>query len=369
VITRLRVSNFKRFLDLSLPLRPLTVLTGMNGSGKSTLIQALLLARQAAHLQDAQVVALNGYLGLSLGEATDVQHAEADEKAEVVVRLEADDEPPAEYRFAAPREDRSLNLRVGEPRPAALDVLRGHGAAFTYLCAERLGPRDQLDVTAEDVADLGVGEQGQYTGQMLALHENEEVRPELRHPHTEGPEGHGVTTLRAQVEDWASDIIRPIRVIAQWPTGISASVIRYQDPDSLLDGIRPPNMGFGVSYALPIIVAGLLAPRGGLFVVENPEAHLHPAGQSRMGRFLGRLAGSGVQVIIETHSDHVLNGIRLAAVADGRVATSAVLFHFFDGTAPIQIEMTDSGGLTQWPDGFFDQLENDLGGLARAQRR
>jgi predicted ATPase len=171
------------------------------------------------------------------------------------------------------------------------------------------------------------------------------------------------------VEDWASEIIRPIRVTAQWPPGIAASVIRYSEPGSLLDGIRPPNMGFGVSYALPIIVAGLLAPEGGLFIVENPEAHLHPAGQSKIGRFLGRLAGSGVQVIVETHSDHVLNGIRLAAVDERTVGPSEVIVHYFDGAEPVSIEMTERGGLSKWPNGFFDQLENDLGGLARAQRR
>jgi predicted ATPase len=260
-------------------------------------------------------------------------------------------------------------------RPAAdrsTSALPTHGRRPPSSCAgaERRSPicarRGWAQVTAEDVAHLGVGEQGQYTGQVLAVHENDEVRAALRHPRTEE---HGVTTLRTQVEDWATDIIRPIRVTAQWPPGIAASVIRYQEPGSLLDGIRPPNMGFGVSYALPIIVAGLLAPAGGLFIVENPEAHLHPAGQSRMGRFLGRLAGAGVQTIVETHSDHVLNGIRLAAVADQRVATSDVIFHFFDGTEPVAIEMTERGGLTEWPEGFFDQLENDLGGLARAQRR
>lgn len=365
MITRLAVRNFKRFLELSLTMRPLTVLTGPNGSGKSTLIQSMLLARQAALLPEAQVVALNGFLGLALGEAEDVQHPAADETAEVAVRFEISGEPPAEFRFAAPG-GRSLNLRVVEPRPPVPPILHGRGAAFTYLCAERLGPRDQLGVTAEDVSRLGIGEQGQYIGQLFAVHENKEVRAELLHPRTEQ---HGVTTLRAQVEDWASDIIRPIRVTAHWPAGIAASVIRYHEPGALLDGIRPPNMGFGVSYALPIIVAGLLAPPGGLFVVENPEAHLHPAGQSRMGRFLGRLAGAGVQIVVETHSDHVLNGIRLAAVADRSLATSDVIFHFFDTAEPVMIEMTERGGLSEWPDGFFDQLENDLGGLARAQRR
>jgi predicted ATPase len=147
------------------------------------------------------------------------------------------------------------------------------------------------------------------------------------------------------------------------------SVIRYQEPGLLSEGIRPPNMGFGVSYALPIIVAGILATSGTLLVVENPEAHLHPAGQSRMGRFLGRVAGAGAQVIVETHSDHVVNGIRLATVEDHTIGTDAIVVYFFDDENPVTIEVTEKGGLTKWPPGFFDQLEDDLGRLARVKQR
>jgi predicted ATPase len=221
-------------------------------------------------------------------------------------------------------------------------------------------------VSAVDVAHVGVGEQGQFLAQVLAQHENDQVPGALRHPETEQD---GIITLRAQVEKWASDIIRPLQITANWPAGLSVSVIRYREPGLLSDGIRPPNMGFGVSYALPIIVAGLLARPGALFVVENPEAHLHPAGQSRMGRFLGRVAGAGVQVIVETHSDHVVNGIRLAAVEDLTIATDAVIVHFLGEGEAVTIEMTEKGGMTEWPPGFFDQLDDDLGRLARAKRR
>jgi hypothetical protein len=140
--------------------------------------------------------------------------------------------------------------------------------------------------------------------------ETVEVREPLRHARTRDS---GVVTLRTQLEYWASDVIRPIQISANWPPGITATVVRFQDPATLGEPIRPSNMGFGLSYALPILVAGLLAPVGGLLMVENPEAHLHPAGQSKLGRFLAMVAGAGAQVIVETHSDHVLNGIRLAA--------------------------------------------------------
>lgn len=368
MITGLEVWNFKRFKELHVALRSLTVLTGVNGSGKSTLIQALLLLRQIAERPDSSVVALNGPYGLALGEAEDVLHPEAEINAPIQISVAVSEGRRWGCEFLMP-EDRALNLNVGGfDRSTIPGELAGPGCAFTYLSAERLGPRDQLAVTAEDTAAFGVGEQGQFTGQILALHGDDSIRSELLYPR---PAEQQVTTLRGQTEDWASEIIRPIRINADWPPGLAASVIRYAEPGALLSGIRPPNMGFGVSYALPIIVAGLLAPPGSLLIVENPEAHLHPAGQSRMGRFLGRLAGAGVQVLAETHSDHVLNGMRLAAVDDQTVSAGDLVVHYFDSgeePSPTTIEMTGRGGLSQWPKGFFDQTEQDLGRLARAKR-
>lgn len=364
MIEELGIHNFKRFAQLSVRMAPLTVLTGLNGSGKSTLLQSLLLVRQLAERPGATVVELNGVYGLSLGEALDVLHFDADD-AVIEITVSTSTSRGHVFRFPIP-DGRSLNLTATGPVQGIPVELQGVGLDFTYLSAERLGPRDVFPISAVDVTHVGVGEQGQFIAQVLAQHENDQVPEALRHPSTE-PDG--IITVRAQVENWASDIIRPLQLTASWPAGLSVSVIRYQEPDLLSEGIRPPNMGFGVSYALPIIVAGLLAKPGTLLIVENPEAHLHPAGQSRIGRFLGRIAGSGAQVIVETHSDHVVNGIRLAAVEDQTIATDAVMVHFFGNDDLVTIEITEKGGLTRWPSGFFDQLEDDLGRLARVKQR
>jgi predicted ATPase len=372
MITGLGIRNFKCFAMLDLPLRALTVLTGINGAGKSTVLQALLLARQAAENDASHVVKLNGPYGLELGESHDVLYPDADPP--VIEVLVAASGQSYRYAFDVPY-DRTLYLPVRARDGGAPDVLTAQGTAFTYLNAERLGPRDQLDVTAEEAGLIGVGVRGEYTAQALAMHETDEVRERLRHPQTRE---HGVTTLRTQVENWASTIIRPIRINAQWPPGITASMIRFQEPEMIRqqmlvsEQIRPANMGFGFSYALPILVAGLLMPEAGVLIVENPEAHLHPAGQSKLGRFLAQVAGSGTQVIVETHSDHVINGIRLAAVEDRVVTPEAVMVHFFGGAPghpPTAIELTSRGALTNWPRGFFDQIEEDLGRIARVKRQ
>ena len=109
---------------------------------------------------------------------------------------------------------------------------------------------------------------------------------------------------------------------------------------------------------------------GTLLIVENPEAHLHPKGQSMMGHLLALAASCGVQVLIETHSDHVLNGIRLA-VHGGKIKPEEICFHFFqriekDSQALAQVvspKIDRNGRIDRWPDGFFDEWDKSLDAL------
>ena len=91
---------------------------------------------------------------------------------------------------------------------------------------------------------------------------------------------------------------------------------------------RATNVGFGLSYILPVITA-MLTPPGTLCLVENPEAHLHPRGQTRIAELAVRAAMTGVQIIVETHSDHFLDGVRIA-VRDGLIAPEQIAIHYFE---------------------------------------
>ena len=172
-----------------------------------------------------------------------------------------------------------------------------------------------------------------------------------------------------------TQIVRPTQIEAEWFPNTSITRLRFKTPGIRTEWTRAPNAGFGISYALPIVVAALRAEAGGLLLVENPEAHLHPAGQSMIGGFLAQVAADGVQIFLETHSDHVLNGIRVA-VADGRAAfpTDQTVVHFFraeddDGPVLESMELDRTGQLSAWPAGFFDQTQVDLAVLASTRRR
>jgi predicted ATPase len=129
--------------------------------------------------------------------------------------------------------------------------------------------------------------------------------------------------------------------------------------------LRPSNVGFGVSVALPIILIGLLADRNSTLIIENPEAHLHPSAQSLIGEFLARVATSGAQIFVETHSDHLVNGIRVA-LSNGIIAVSDLRFFAFAKTdkygshrvTPVLLD--ENGEFRTRPDTFFDQADKDL---------
>lgn len=122
---------------------------------------------------------------------------------------------------------------------------------------------------------------------------------------------------------------------------------------------KPVNVGYGYSYVLPVVVAAMIAEQGGILFVENPEAHLHPGAQSRLARFLIKQAvANGYQLIIESHSDHVVNGLRIA-IREGDIKPSQSLIDYFysegNRTAVKTITCDKNGTLSEYPDDFMDE--------------
>lgn len=372
MIAKIRLENFKRFPFLGLKTADLTVLTGANGAGKTSILHSLLLARQMVRQPQQSHVQLNGVDGLELGGAADVIHREAGDDELATIQLQNSSGEHWRWAFRAPENDRTLNAVVIERPADYVGAISKPSPSFAYLCAERLGPRDVLSASSVDISELGVGTRGEFVAQVLASFDRTRVSEGRIAVHTTG---RSPALLRHQTERWLGKIVRPTEIEAEWFPNTSVTRLRFKTPGIHKQWTRAPNAGFGVSYALPIIVAALLAPADGLLLVENPEAHLHPAGQSAIGGFLARVAADGVQVFIETHSDHVLNGIRVA-VAKGTAALreEQAAIHFFRGEdheGPVveSMELRGTGQLSNWPAGFFDQTQVDLAALAARRRR
>ncbi|MBA3945171.1 MAG: DUF3696 domain-containing protein [Herpetosiphonaceae bacterium] len=364
MIRTLHLHNFKCFADQSLELGPLTLLSGLNGMGKSSVIQSLLLLRQSYQqgLLDDTGLALNGDL-VHLGTATDVFYDKAQDD---ILRFELE-------------LDNGISGRWQFNYDTLVDVMRllgGHGAngiygsslfsdEFQYLQAERIGPRTSFAISDYVVRQhRQLGPQGEFTAYFLSLFGNQDVEnSSLHHPTAMS------YSLINQVEAWMGEVSPGTRLHLTANPDMDLVSLRFSfvSGTQASNPFRATNVGFGLTYTLPILVAALSARPGSLLLLENPEAHLHPKGQSLMGELLGRTAQSGVQVMIETHSDHVLNGIRLA-VHGGKLEPENVRMHFFDRQVrqdePVHIVASPlidrDGRIDFWPEGFFDEWDRNL---------
>ena len=369
---------FKCFTLLKLPLGPLTLLSGANASGKSSVLHALVLLHQTIrdHQWSTRLM-LNG-ASIRLGTASAViDDIYGRRTCGIALQVEG---TTYEWDFAADRNEMSMaveRVQVGsfeEERPQFLrDLLPpvGHDESLStyplttplrrlaYLTAERLGPREHYALEDPQLTPV-VGPTGEHAASVLYSSADTPVLDSLAMPDTPPTRLHQVG---ARME--------------QFFPGCALNMERLPHPSAVVLGFRtssatdfhaPIHTGFGLTQVFPIIVAALSADRNDLLLIENPEVHLHPAGQATMGEFLAEVAAAGVQVMLETHSDHVLNGVR-RAVKNDVLAPGDVALHFFrprqdaerGGVAQVQSPHMDSeGNIDDWPDGFFDQFDKDM---------
>lgn len=363
MIHQLRLQNFKRFENQSLEIGTLTLLSGLNGMGKSSVLQSLLLLRQSYQQGILETIglALNGDL-VHIGTARDALFEDAKEdKIGFVITFENSNEATWQFDYDPEADILGLTSPSVLPKTYQLSLF---GDDFQYLQAERLGPRTSFamsDFQVRQHRQLGIT--GEYTAHFLSIFRDSEIpNPTLSHPEAKS------LNLLSQVEAWLSEISPGARIHIIDSPGMDLVSLQYSF--GLSKEYRATNVGFGITYTLPVITAILSAKSGALLLLENPEAHLHPKGQARMGNLLAQAAAKGIQIILETHSDHVLNGIRLA-VHGGNLDPNAVRLHFFQRresqgetlSEVISPKMNRRGRIDQWPDGFFDEWDSNLEAL------
>lgn len=373
MITNLHLNNFKCFVNQDVTLGKLTVLSGPNGSGKSSVLQSFLLAKFAASIGKKEgFVPLNEPHLLELGAVGDVlSQAPTGNKIEITVATDSKTMTTVSADASPSKlEDRFLTVRVeGDPFPNALKA--NEGFDFIFLSAERLGPRDSHATQSRPLCSMSLGYRGEYCAEILAKFERKEVQKMLAHPSqvSETP-----PLLRQQAELWMGEWAPKIQLRAEAFPDTNVSSLRFLRRDVQSEWMRPGNVGFGISHSLPIVLGGLLANPGGLVIIDSPESHLHPSGQSAIGRFLVSVASAGIQVIVETHSDHVLNGIRIgvAKKINGITPADVSIYNIASGEAACSsvesIEITSTANLSHWPTGFCDQIERDLAELSKLRK-
>ena len=132
--------------------------------------------------------------------------------------------------------------------------------------------------------------------------------------------------------------------------------------------------GFGYSQVIPILVRGLLASKESTFIVEQPELHLNPALHVRLANFFVSMIRAGKQIIVETHSEHIVNAIRVFAAEDeeGKLASKCAIYFIDaeDDTPTVhELSIKPDGTVPKWPFHFFGEAASLAGRLLRAQKR
>ncbi len=365
MLTNLYLENFKGFDLINIPFRPVTLLAGLNSAGKSSVIQALLLLKQIGYQRDPDTdhVELfpNGDF-VSQGSGRELLHEFATTD-EICIACQTDAQTH-NWRF---RYDRLTHRLVTEDTYERGDLATLAGLRFSYLSAERWGPR--LTYPYEDAEQTeGLGIFGEYAIRRLIDHGEDPVTNiRVRHPNAKG------VGLLHQVQAWLGELspgvrlnVKPLR-----DAGVSVAGFGFERRGDVASRYyRPTHVGFGLTYSLAILVALLSSESETVLLLENPEAHLHPRGQTQLAKLIA-LASHSAQIVIETHSDHIMNGLRVA-VKNQDIFPADLCFHYFrrDGvTSHIDTPVINvDGRLSFWPDGFFDEHEHVLAALVQRSK-
>lgn len=364
MISSVRIANFKCFEEETFPFQRLTFLSGLNGMGKSTVIQSLLLLRQSfeQRILPETGLALNGDL-VSIGTSQDALCDFSDEDTlSIDVDFEANESLALQVRHDI---NADVMKRISPtPSDASFDSPL-FSNDFQFVSSERTGPRTSYDMSEFAVRDRrSVGTRGEFTAHFLAKYGKLPI-PNKQLTAAEADS----ENLVDQVNHWLGFISPGVRLQLEEHPNMDIVDVRfaYNRRHDVSNAFRSTNVGFGLSHTLPIIVATLAARPGSLLLFENPESNLHPQGQAKLGMLFSLAAQQGTQIAVESHSDHLLNGIRVS-IKKRELSHEALSIMFFDRDysdshhkAVVRFPTVDENGkLTESPAGFFDEYEKQL---------
>lgn len=277
------------------------------------------------------------------------------------------------------KDGKSSENRIGYgPFEVELEQSLDYIEAFFSTCVKYIGPlRDEpkpIYPLGGGSESVDVGYRGELTASVLETHKNSIVSYISSGDFSSL--GHRAQTkevsLLGAVQDWLSHI------------GV-AETVETSDKGKLGHELRisPPgsarmhdltHVGVGVSQLLPILVQALLMQDTALLILEQPELHLHPRVQSKLADFLVSLALAGKQCIVETHSEYLINRLRLlsAKAPDTSVAEISKIYFVQkqNGTSEYRpVMINEFGVIANWPKGFFDEAEDLATETVRAAAR
>lgn len=324
MLKNLNIQKFKVLENENLDIRPLTVFCGENSSGKSTAIMAALLFSEFKNENEKNKSEY--YINYVLERMNHIT------KGLIITAID-DNNTRTIY------EDNKLIL-------FSIEKLFNFNPYFLH--AERVGPRPLYEKLNSPYNFIDI--HGKLAPFFYHQKQNDNIS-ELAIDNMED------TTLRSQVAYWLNHILGTTVKTENIQDNI---IVAYQAPHDV-EPYSPLNTGFGTSMVFPILIACLTAKIGDTVIIENPEVHLHPKAQSKLADFFAFIVQKGVQVILETHCEHLIYKL-CYNVNQGIIDYDKVIFQYKEINKPFEAIYTDKKGRfvdeknnqRKFPTGFFD---------------
>jgi len=361
MISNISIKNFKSLKDISVSTKPLNLLMGLNGMGKSSFIQMLLVLMQSDDLEK-RIIDLNGTL-IDIGQGKDALYQfSSNDFIEFGLCFDKNREFNWKLNY---QPDKDKLIAEMNSANSDMQYFRSQTNEFQFICAERIGSQDLYDASSVMVIDKKhIGLSGEYAAYFMNVFGDKyKVKKILQHKKSVSD------TLLLQINAWLGEISPGVQVNTEYIPEINKVILDYNF--TLGFGKTKPykskNVGFGITYVLPVLLSLLTAEEGKIIVIENPESHIHPRGQAELGKLIVLAAQAGAQLFVETHSDHILNGIRVA-VKEKDIAKENVNILYFDKETTdseqysnvIPIKIDENGELSKYPKDFLDEWNNQL---------
>ena len=430
MFTHIRMKNFKAWKDTGkLALAPLTGLFGTNSSGKSSLLQMLLLLKQTIGTEEV-IFFGNENSYVNLGDFQEVIHGHKDEELlglefackfpeSIKIRisqygLKSSDEVTFDFfnfetaiqKYGNSQTVSRICYDIGGDGNKKIelkgnDIFYQNKCLFTgsykncYSIEETTnafpGSNDFLNLLSSKFEELfshvyylaptRVHPQRHYSWQgrhpehikqwgdqlieallsarirrLKTLHEKEEIPIEER------------------ISYWLQEMDLAHSFSLNWieePKSSTTYEVRIQKtPSSPL--VTLVNMGYGLSQFLPVLILCYYVPEGSTLILEEPGTHLHPKVQSQLADLLIEIVTErNLQILIESHSEHLLNRLQ-RRIAEEKISAAQTVLYFCrneEGVSTIEkLKMDEFGNIANWPENFFGDEMEDLFAMTEAQR-
>ena len=306
MINHLKIKQFKCIGDESFTFKNLTILTGLNSAGKSSVIQSILLM--------SHYFGEKKFLSENLLDFTNNRNKYLNAK-----------------EFSIEIDDTSLTKNIDEIKKQGNLLNFTNEQDIFYISANRLGPEEFAIYSSEDK----IGKNGELIFSYYEQNKSNVIEKNLR-------KSEFSDTLQTNIDYWLSYILDVEMELITEKVGYNHVKVSYKFNG--LEQISPDSLGAGTSYLVKILIVCLLAKKANVLMIENPEIHLHPKAQAKLGEFFAFIANNGIQVVLETHCENLIDKIRYEVYKNNINNDEVVIYYKEDSNTPFEkIEVDGTG--------------------------